>query len=49
MFPAIAQLAVTSDGLMTVIGTAAGSVPATARKCGGMAVASAGGLYVIYV
>jgi hypothetical protein len=50
MLPPILALDTTNtDGIVTVIGVAAaGSVPATAQKLGGMAVSQTGGLYVVW-
>lgn len=49
MLPPVTALLVTSEGVVTVIGTTAGSVPATAQELGGIAVAQDGKLYVVYV
>lgn len=49
MLPALGALAVSSDGILTVVGVAAGSVPAGTVKTGAMAVKSDGKLYVVWV
>ena len=48
MLPPVNALQVT-DGVVTVIGVTAGSVPATAKIMGGIAVSPTGGIYVVYV
>lgn len=42
-------ITVSSDGIVTVIGTSAGSVPATAKIVGGLAYSQTGSLYVVYI
>lgn len=42
-------ITVSSDGIVTVIPVAAGSVPATAKKVGGLAYSQSGSLYVVFV
>lgn len=49
MLPALGALTVSSDGVLTVIGTTSGSVPATKMVLGGMAVSQTGRLYVVFV
>lgn len=47
--PPITALNADEEGVIAVIGTAAGSVPATATLIGGIAVAPDGSLYVVFV
>jgi hypothetical protein len=49
MLPALEALDVSADGIVTVVGVAAGSVPAGTPVLGGIAVKSDGKLYVVYV
>lgn len=48
MLPPVGTLLVT-DGMLTLVGVTAGSVPANTPKVGGIAVSSTGQLYVVFV
>jgi hypothetical protein len=48
MLPPVTALNVT-DGVVSVIGVSAGSVPATAKIIGGIAVSPTGEVYVVFV